>query len=107
MGRCKREGCGRYYFSPSGYKETEYCPGGKCARHQTAREANQRRRKKERDEILHQITQTIDKWGKRQRPRRLDWKLWTAQQAGVTTNFITRAVKKEELTPPKTDPCAR
>jgi hypothetical protein len=99
VGKCKREGCDRYYFSGSAGRKTEYCPGGKCARHQTAKEANQRRRRVERDEILKRITQTIGEWG--QHGRRLDWKPWTAQHARVTAKFITQAVNKGELLPPR------
>lgn len=98
VGKCKREGCDRYYFSSSAGRKTKYCPGGKCARHQTAKEANQRRRKEERNEILKQITKTIVEWG--QHKRRLDWKSWTAQHAGITAKFITQAVNKGELMPP-------
>jgi hypothetical protein len=99
MGKCKHDGCGRYYFSPS-CRKIEYCPGGQCSHNQTSRESNQRRRKKERSEILQRITKTITEWG--QHRHRLDWKPWTAQQAGVTTKFITQAVNRGELMPPKT-----
>jgi len=100
VGKCKREGCGRYYFSPSACRKTEYCPGGQCAHNQTSKESNQRRRKKERDEKMQRITQTIAEWERlRRRPR--DWKPWVAQHAKVSPKFITHAVNKRELMPPK------
>jgi hypothetical protein len=99
VGKCKRERCPRYYFSPSGHRKTQYCPGGKCARLQTAKEANQQSRNRKREDKLRRVKEAFGEWHRlsvsrlRQQPK----KAWAAKRAAVTEKFITRWENKGEL----------
>jgi len=94
LGKCLR--CGRYFFGRPGQK---CCPRpSRCGSSLAAMEATKSRWKNERQDKLARAQAACGEWARRK--SKGEWKLWVARRVDVTSNFLTRAVNKKELTPP-------
>jgi len=104
VGRCKR--CLRFYWNQWGHSDKEYC-GKRCASRDSATHTTQRRRSEQRQGKLRAAQRAIKKFEQLPREKSLrhspTWTKWVAGEAGpeVTPNFITRAINKGELKPPR------
>jgi len=103
IGRCKR--CGRFFYNASRRKKRVYCTGP-CARAAEAAKAHQRKRREEHQSELAETAKAVKKYESLSPERKSgirNWKQWVAGEAGpeITTNFITRAVNRGELRPPR------
>jgi len=98
LGKCARDVCGRYFFGRPGQK---FCPRPRrCGSILAAIEATKNRWKENRREKLRRAQAECRKW----EPRMGPWKPWVAAQLyelGITTKWLTRAVNKRDLAPPK------
>jgi hypothetical protein len=94
-GPCAR--CGRYYIKNRASQKV-YC-SRKCGNAATAVERTRERIKAERKDKLDRAKKAVKKWTRA--TTRLDWKSWVAQKAKIDPRFLTRAVHKGDLVPPK------
>jgi len=98
---CKR--CRKYFWNRSGHANKAYC-NSRCASADTAERVTRERRNREHQAKLKSVQNAVQRFeqstGKRSR---LDWKPWVKRQCGpdVTLHFITRAINRGEIMPPK------
>lgn len=95
VGRCGR--CKGYYLNFSGHRNKVFC-SRRCATTMSAERAMRERRMREKDEKLARAAELCTIW----KPgRSKDWKRWVAHRSGLTTNWLTRALNRGELQPPR------
>ena len=94
-GPCPR--CDRYYIKKRASQKV-YC-SRRCGNAATAVARTRQRIASERSEKLACARAAVKKWGSAS--TRQDWKHWVAQKTGIDTRFLTRAVTKGDLVPPK------
>jgi hypothetical protein len=99
IGKCKR--CQQYFAALKGAKNKVFC-SRKCATGLTALNSTRARRKRERREKIVKCHQALVEYRKGL-PRKQDWKRFVAKKAGVTVKWLTRAVNRREITPPRKD----
>jgi hypothetical protein len=101
VGRCKR--CQKYYWNRWGHSNKQYCTA-RCARAESATQLTFERRRREHEESLGNIRAAIGSF-ERLSPARSarirNWKKWVNQETGISLNFITRAINRGEIAPPK------
>lgn len=93
-GPCAR--CGNYYIKKRASQKV-YC-SRRCGNAATAVERTRERIANERKVKINRATAAIKKW---KPANRLDWKHWVTQKTGIDPRFLTRAVTKGDLVPPK------
>jgi hypothetical protein len=94
-GPCAR--CGRYYIKRRASQKV-YC-SRRCGNAATAVERTRERIKAERKDKLDRAKTALKKWTRA--TTQLDWKSWVAQKTKIDPRFLTRAVHKGDLVPPK------
>ncbi len=94
-GPCAR--CGNYYIKKRASQKV-YC-SRRCGNAATAVARTAERDAAERKEKLLRAKAAIREW--RSAKPQQDWKPWIAQKTGIDLRFLTRAVKKGDLVPPK------
>jgi len=97
LGKCSR--C-RRYFIRSVRQNGMYC-SRKCATHMTALISTKARRQREHSMKLERSHKALVRIGQRSKLPK-NWKELAAKKAGVTRQWLTRAINKGELLPPKT-----
>jgi hypothetical protein len=98
LGRCQRavEKCGRYFVKTrTGKTESKYC-SPRCHRFGTGEASYASDRKGK----LQRAQRAVERYSRLKRAPKLEWKEWVSDAAGVTLNFLTHAVAKEDLRPP-------
>jgi hypothetical protein len=101
LGRCKRsvEKCGRYFRkTKTGKTENKYC-SPECHGFGTG-EANYA---SDREGKLERAQRAVERYSNLKHAPKVGWKEWVSEAAGVTLNFLTHAVAKEDLRPPTED----
>jgi hypothetical protein len=99
LGRCKR--CQRYFLNTSGHRDKVFCKPA-CARDLAARRATQRARTAAHAAKCARVRRALAEL--RQKPSGKYVKDWLAKRAKVTRWWITRAVKRGEISLPPDDP---
>ena len=104
--RCVR--CGQFYLAKSDRTARKYC-SQRCSSFDTAVKSTRERRKRDHEAKLERVRRQIrrfedlaDRTKKRVGKAKGGWQRWVAERSGpdVTQRFVTRAVNKDELTPP-------
>jgi hypothetical protein len=108
VGRCHR--CGTYYPKPTRRRDRKYC-STKCSKYTFSVKYTREARRKEREAKLKEAGAAIrsfDSLEPKKRMQSADWKAYVVRAVNkrsgprfVTRNFITKAVKQGQLTPPK------
>jgi hypothetical protein len=93
-GPCAR--CDRYYIKKRASQKV-YC-SRRCGNAATAVARTQKRIASERKDKIERAKAAMKKW---KPATRLDWKHWVASKTGIDPRFLTRAVSKGDLVPPK------
>jgi hypothetical protein len=91
--QCKK--CRRFELNTSGRLCRVYCSRS-CGWRTTATVAVYSARKREKQEKLRRVKKVLKKWRGGS-----DWKKWAAERADVTPNWISYALRRGELAPPK------
>ena len=94
-GPCAR--CGNYYIKKRASQKV-YC-SRRCGNAATAVVRTRERIAGERRGKLARASAAMKKW--ESMATRQDWKHWVAQKTGIDPRFLTRAVTKGDLVPPK------
>ncbi|MGC2246110.1 MAG: hypothetical protein WA609_05875 [Terriglobales bacterium] len=94
-GPCPR--CDRYYIKKRASQKV-YC-SRRCGNAATAIARTRERIASERKDKLISASAAMKEWGSVN--TRKDWKHWVAQRTGIDLRFLTRAVTKGDLVPPK------
>jgi hypothetical protein len=94
-GPCRR--CDRYYIKKRA-SQNVYC-SRRCGNAATAVLRTTERLAKEREDKLERAGAAIKTWSRA--ATRQDWKRWVANKTGIDLRFLTRAVTKGDLMPPK------
>ena len=94
-GPCPR--CDRYYIKKRASQKV-YC-SRRCGNAATAVARTRERIAGERRGKLARASAAMKKW--ESMATRQDWKRWVAQKTGIDPRFLTRAVTKGDLVPPK------
>jgi len=94
-GPCAR--CGNYYIKKRASQKV-YC-SRRCGNAATAVVRTRERIASERRDKLARAKAAAKKWNRA--ATRLDWKHWVAKKTGIDPRFLTRAVTKGDLVPPK------
>jgi hypothetical protein len=94
-GPCPR--CDRYYVKKRASQKV-YC-SRRCGNAATAVERTRERIAGERGEKLARARAAIKKW--KATATQQDWKVWVASKTGIDQRFLTRAITKGDLVPPK------
>lgn len=94
-GPCAR--CGNYYIKKRASQKV-YC-SRRCGNAATAVARTRERIESERKDKLRRAKAGIKEW--RSAKTQEDWKHWVAKRASVDPRFLTRAVKKGDIVPPK------
>jgi hypothetical protein len=95
LGKCLR--CERYFFGRLGQK---CCPRPRrCGSYRAAIEATKRRWHAERAKKLERVRAALAEW--KSLKRRTTWNRWAARRARVTQKWLSRAINRGELKPPK------
>ena len=94
-GPCPR--CNRYYIKKR-TTQTIYC-SRRCGNAMTAVARTRERIASERADKLARAQAAIKKW--KPTDKREDWKHWVAEKTEIDLRFLTRAVNKGDLMPPK------
>lgn len=94
-GPCAR--CGRYYLKKRASQKI-YC-SRRCGNAATAVARTRERIAAERKDKLKRAKAAIRKW--RSATTQQDWKSWVEQTTKIDPRFLTRAVHKGDLVPPK------
>jgi hypothetical protein len=94
--RCPR--CLLYFLNKSGHRKKVYCKR-RCATNTSAETTTRARREREREERLARANRTLKAWILN--PHGQDWKPWVAKRTRLTIKWLTRAVNKGDLHPPK------
>jgi hypothetical protein len=94
-GPCAR--CGRYYVKKRASQKV-YC-SRRCGNAATAIARTHERIANERRTKIARASAAIKKW--RSTATRQDWKQWVAKKTGIDPRFLTRAVTKGDIVPPK------
>lgn len=99
-GPCER--CKQYYRKKR-KNQKRFC-GRRCAHLASATNANRERLDRERRDKLMRARKQLEKWQTMKRTPNVGWKHWIAgHEPDLTVSFLTRAVKREDLVPPKTE----
>jgi hypothetical protein len=93
-GPCKR--CGNYYIKRRA-SQNIYC-SRRCGNAATAVARTRERIASEREDKLTRARAALKKWKPSADP---DWKRWVAKRTGIDLRFLTRALNKGNLVPPK------
>lgn len=93
-GPCPR--CDRYYIKKRASQKV-YC-SRRCGNAATAVVRTRERIASERKDKIIRAKAAMKKW---KPATRLDWKHWVANETGIDPRFLTRAVTKGDLVPPK------
>jgi len=102
-GPCDR--CGRYYIRRRSHKNKRYC-SRKCGSQATAAVAALKARRKIHADKLRRAQKAIEEWERLRHKPDIAWKTWvskTTREVGITPKFLTRAVNKNELQPPRNE----
>lgn len=94
-GPCSR--CERYYIKKRA-SQTVYC-SRRCGNAATALARTRERIEYERKDKLRRADGAIREWRKAKTQQ--DWKSWVTQKTKIDPRFLTRAVHKGDLVPPK------
>lgn len=94
-GPCQR--CDRYYIKKRASQKV-YC-SRRCGNAATAVVRTRERIADERKDKLLRAKAAMKKW--KPTATRLDWKHWVCEKTGIDPRFLTRAVSKGHLVPPK------
>lgn len=94
-GPCAR--CGRYYIKKRASQKV-YC-SRRCGNAATAVARTAERIADERKDKLACANAALKRWERA--TTRQDWKHWVANKTGIDPRFLTRAVHKGDLVPPK------
>lgn len=94
-GPCAR--CGNYYVKKRA-SQNVYC-SRKCGNAATAVARTAERLKAERKDKLSHARAAMKRW--KSAATRQDWKPWVEKETGINSRFLTRAVTKGDLVPPK------
>jgi hypothetical protein len=98
-GPCRNANCGKFYVKKT-IRPGTYCSRA-CAWDTTARVATTRTRQREREKRLDRAISLCKEWKNTRTSK--SWKQWVAgagRKEGITSNFLTIAVRKGELIPP-------
>jgi hypothetical protein len=90
--------CGKYFVKRTKRKVGSYC-SPKCGNRSTLRLANQKRREAEREGQKMVVQQAIRDWSKAK--TKAPWKDWVSRKTHVSKNWITRALRKGEISEPQ------
>ena len=94
-GPCAR--CGKYFIRGTA-GNTKYCTRV-CSSRATAVASTQKKRAEEHADKIRRAQRAADKWPTTR--TKFDWKQWiSGQEPDITSNFLTRAVRKGELKVP-------
>lgn len=101
VGRCDRLKCGRYFFARTAHGNKRFCSRS-CTLTESAIRATQVQRADERTRKLRAASEALKRVPARQIEQ---WKVWVVKHAGrdgagLTLNFLTRAVSRGDLVPP-------
>jgi hypothetical protein len=94
-GPCPR--CDRYYIKKRASQKV-YC-SRRCGNAATAAARTSERLADERKQKLARASLAMKRWKPTTTGR--DWKVWVASKTGIDPRFLTRAVNKGDLVPPK------
>lgn len=94
-GPCVR--CGNYFVKKR-ETQTVYC-SRRCGNAATAVARTRERIAEERRDKIARASAAMKKW--ESVATRQDWKHWVAKKTGIDSRFLTRAVTKGDLVPPK------
>jgi hypothetical protein len=94
-GPCPR--CDRYYIKKRASQKV-YCSRG-CGNAATAVARTRERIASERKHKLARASAAMKRW--KLTATRQDWKAWVASKTGIDQRFLTRAITKGDLVPPK------
>jgi hypothetical protein len=94
-GPCPR--CDRYYIKKRASQKV-YC-SRRCGNAATAVARTRERIASERRDKLARVNAALNRWERA--TTRQDWKHWVAKKTGIDPRFLTRAVTKGDLVPPK------
>lgn len=94
-GPCPR--CDRYYIKKR-TSQTTYC-SRRCGNAATAVARTRERIASERADKLARARAAMKRW--KPTAARQDWKRWVSSKTGIDLRFLTRAVTKGDLVPPK------
>lgn len=95
IGRCVR--CNRYFFGRAGQK---CCPRPRrCGSHVAALRATKENWSKKRKELIAQAQEAVKRW--ELDGVRTPWKTWVARRVRKTEKWVTLAVNRDELNPPR------
>lgn len=95
LGRCAR--CRRYFLNTSGHRNKVFCLPA-CARDTAARRATKLARVAEHEAKLRRVLSAVA--ALQDKPREKDVKEWVAKRARVSLWWITRAIKRGDLSLP-------
>jgi hypothetical protein len=87
---CER--CGGFYWNRWGHTNKRFC-GRKCSQLQTAIEGQGKRLRAEHMEKNRRIRQSVKSFISRN-IQSSEWRRWVAKDAGVSLNYLTRAVRR-------------
>ena len=91
---CKH--CNKFYVKKT-KRQVTYC-SKRCGLRHTSQAAIQRHRQREHLKKLKMVERVSAKWAETKRSK--DWKSWVSNEALVSKNFITRAMRDGELVLP-------
>jgi hypothetical protein len=95
LGKCVR--CGRYFYGRSGQK---CCPRPRrCGSYLAAIRATKANWRQARKTLIDMAQQEVARW--ETEGVRTPWKTWVARRVKKTEKWITRAINRGELTPPR------
>jgi hypothetical protein len=94
-GPCPR--CDRYFIKKRASQKV-YC-SRRCGNAATAAVRTSERLADERNQKLARASAAMKRW--KPTTTRRDWKVWVASKTGIDQRFLTRAITKGDLVPPK------
>ena len=94
-GPCRR--CDKYYVKKT-VRQESYC-SRRCGAAITALEVTRGRRQAQQKQDLEVAQKAIDAW--QEQRSATDWKRWTSLETKLTLSFLTRAVNRGLLQPPR------
>ncbi len=95
VGACRE--CEKYFLKNT-RRRFAYC-SQECGSKHTSKAAIRKKRESEYAEKLKNAKQFLAQWS-RSRDRSKNWKQWVSKRSLISTNWLTRAVKKGELAEP-------
>jgi hypothetical protein len=98
VGVCEREKCRKYYWNRWGHLNKRFC-SRECSRRETASEGQTEKTREKRREKIARLKRAIRECIS-ENPSERDRRRWVAERAGVSLNFLTRAIRADQQAKP-------